>query len=107
MVGGVVALVAFLVTLIAFAAAAGHAGYLALLSTAAKKRPGGQPAVEFVKGRLPVAGVTLGVTLLALLIASGDSTGADIFAILLGGGGGYASLKALQSTHTRFRNGQY
>jgi hypothetical protein len=104
--GAVVALVAFVVTLVAVLAAAGHAGYLALLSSAAKKRPGGQPAVEFVKKRLPVAGATLGVTLLALLISTGGPT-ADIFAILLGGGGGIASLKALQSTQTRFRNGQY
>lgn len=100
-------LVALIVTLVAVLAAAGHAGYLAMLSSVAKKRPGGQPTVEFVKKRIPVAGAALGVTLLALLIASGDSVSADIIGILVGGGGGLTSIKALQSTQTRFRSGQY
>ncbi len=100
-------LVALLVTLVAVLAAAGHAGYLAMLSSVAKKRPGGQPALEFVKKRVPVAGATLGVTLLALLISTGDSASMDVVAILLGGGGGFASIKALQSTQERFRGGQY
>lgn len=104
---GVVGLVAFLVTLVAFLAAAGHAGYLAMISTAAKKRAGGQPAVGFVKKRAPVAGVTVAVTLLAMLISQASGVGADVFAILLGGGGGFASLKALQTTQTRFRKGDY
>jgi hypothetical protein len=104
---GVVGLVALLVTLVAVLAAAGHAGYLAMLSSVAKKRPGGQPALEFVKKRVPVAGATLGVTLLALLISTGDSASMDVVAILLGGGGGFASIKALQSTQERFRGGQY
>lgn len=103
----VLALVAFLVTLAAVLAAAGHAGYLAMLTSAAKKRPGGQPAVEFAKKRYPVAGGTLAVTLLAMLIATGETAGADVLAILLGGGGGFASLKALQSSQSRFRGGQF
>ncbi|MFB9569711.1 hypothetical protein [Saccharopolyspora hordei] len=102
-----VALVAFLVTLAALLAAAGHAGYLAMLSSAAKKRAGGQPAVEFAKKRFPVAGVGLGVTLLAFLIAAGGGFGADVFAMLLGAGGGIGSVKALQTSQSRFRNGQY
>lgn len=104
--GPVIGLVAFLVTLVAFLAAAGHAGYLAMISTAAKKRAGGQPAMQFVRKRVPVAGVAVAVTLLALLIQAGG-VGADVFAILLGGGGGYAALKALQTTQTRFRKGDY
>ncbi|MDR7302574.1 hypothetical protein [Haloactinomyces albus] len=104
--GAVVDVVAFIVTLVAFVAAAGHGGYLAMLSSAARKRPGGQPAVDFARKRMPVTGVTLGVTLLALLISSGG-VGADIVAILLGGGGGIASVKALQSSQTRFRSGRY
>ncbi|RCW46675.1 hypothetical protein DFQ14_10111 [Halopolyspora algeriensis] len=102
----VVDVVAFLVTLVAVVAAAGHGGYLAMLSTAARKRPGGGPAAEFARTRMPVAGATLGVTLLALLLSSGG-TGMDIVAILLGGGGGLASVQALQSSRTRFRNGEY
>lgn len=104
--GPVIGLVAFLVTLVAFLAAAGHAGYLAMISTAAKKRAGGQPAMRFVRKRVPVAGVSVAVTLLALLIQMGG-IGPDVFAILLGGGGGYASLKALQTTQNRFRKGDY
>ena len=105
--GMVISLVALLVTLAAVIAAAGHAGYLAMLTSAAKKRPGGQPAADFAKKRYPIAGVGLGVTLLALLISNGDSVGADVFATLLGLGGGVGSLKALQSTQSRFRKGDF
>jgi hypothetical protein len=104
---GIIGLVALLVTLAALVVAGGHAGYLAMLSSAANKRPGGRPAAEFAKKRYPIAGVGLGVTLLALLISTGDSAGADVFAILLGAGGGVGSLKALQSTQQRFRKGEY
>ncbi|KEI45118.1 hypothetical protein [Saccharopolyspora rectivirgula] len=103
----VVALVAFLVTLAALLAAAGHAGYLAMLASAAKKRPGGEPAVKFARSRIPVAGAGLAVTLLAFLIGTGDSVGADIFAMLLAGGGGFGSVKALQTTQSRFRKGEF
>ncbi|MDI2028927.1 hypothetical protein QFW96_09910 [Saccharopolyspora sp. TS4A08] len=104
--GMVIGLVALLVTIAAVIAAAGHAGYLAMLTSAAKKRPGGQPAVEFAKKRYPVAGVGLGVTLLALVISSGG-VGADVFATLLALGGGAGSLKALGTTQSRFRKGEF
>lgn len=103
----VIGLVALLVTLGAVIAAGGHAGYLAMLTSAAKKRPGGQPAADFAKKRYPIAGVGLGVTLLALLINTGDTMGPDIFAILLGLGGGVGSLKALQTSQSRFRKGDF
>lgn len=103
---GIIGLVALLVTLAAVAVAGGHAAYLAMLTSAAGKRPGGKPAAEFAKKRYPIAGVGLAVTLLALLISTGG-TGADVFAILLGAGGGVGSLKALQSTQGRFRKGEY
>lgn len=101
----VIGVIAFIVTLVGFVAAAGHAGYLAMLTSAAKKRPGGQAAVEFTKKRYPVAGVALGVTVLALLISNG-SIGADIFAILLGGGGGVGAIKSLQTSQKRLHNGE-
>ncbi|SDR15315.1 hypothetical protein [Actinopolyspora saharensis] len=104
--GTIVDVVAFLVTLLAVLAAAGHAGYLALLSNAARKRPGGQNAVNFTKKRAPVAGVTLGLGLLALLISSGG-VAADVFAILLGGGAGIGSMAALRSTQSDFHAGRY
>ena len=93
-----------LVALVAFLAAAGHGGYLALMTSTAKKRPGGDAVVEFAKKRAPVAGGTLAVTLLALLLAGGGNT-AGIFAILLGGGAGVVSVKALQSSQSRLRSG--
>ena len=37
----------------------------------------------------------------------GGSIGWDVFAILLGGGSGIGSVKALQSTQARFRGGQF
>ncbi|MFC7341819.1 hypothetical protein [Saccharopolyspora griseoalba] len=98
---------ALLVTLAAVVVAGGHAAYLAMLNSAASKRAGGRPAAAFAKKRLPIAGVGLGVSLLALLISTGDSAGADVFAILLGAGGGVGSLKALQSTQQTFRKGEY
>lgn len=103
----VVNLVAFIVTLVALVAAAGNAGYLAMLTSAAKKRPGGQPAVDFAKKRYPIAGVAFGVSLLSVLIATSTGVGADIFAMLLAGGGGLTSVKALQSTQTQFHKGQF
>lgn len=100
-------IVAFLVTFFALIAAVGHAGYLGMLTSAARKRPGGQPVVDFAKKRYPVAGITLGITLLGFLIALGGSIGGDVFAMVVSAGGGIGSLKALQSTHGRFRSGQY
>lgn len=104
--GAIFDLVAFLVTLAAVLASAGYAGYLTMLSSAARKRPGGGPAVQFARKRAPIAGVTLGLSLLALLVSTGG-VGFDIFAILLGGGAGAASMKALQGTQSDFRAGRY
>ncbi|MEU6129310.1 hypothetical protein ABZ805_09075 [Saccharopolyspora sp. NPDC047091] len=105
--GALIGIVALLVTLVAVAAAAGHGAYLGMLTSAAKKRPGGQPVADFARKRLPVAGATLAVTVVALLIALGGSGGADVFAMLLGAGGGVGALKALQTTQTKFRNNDY
>jgi hypothetical protein len=104
--GAAIGLVAFLVTLVAFIAAAGHTGYLAMISTAAKKRAGGEPAVAFARKRLPAAGVTVGVALLAMLISTGG-VGADVLAILLGAGTGLTSVRALRTSQARFRGGDY
>lgn len=105
--GAVVGLVALLITLASVAVAGGHMGYLAMLNKAAQKRAGGQPAAEFARKRFPIAGVGLGVTVVALLFAIGGNTGADIFAILLGAGGGFASLKSLQSSQQKLRSGNF
>lgn len=105
--GAIVGVIALIVTLVAVLPAAGHAVYLGMLTSAARKRPGGQPAADFARKRMPIAGVTLGVTVLALLISTGGAVGADIFAMLLGGGGGAAALQALQRSQHQLRSGEF
>ena len=97
-------LIAVLVTLAGLLAAAAHVGYLAMLGSAANRRAGGAPVSQYVRSRVPVAGVSLGVALLALLLTAGGPA-ADILAILAGVGSGVVSYQALQSTRTRYRSG--
>jgi hypothetical protein len=96
--------IAVLAALFGLLAAAAHGGYLAMLGSAANRRAGGEPASQYVRGRVPVAGVTFGVALLALLLSSGGPA-ADILAILAGAGSSVAGYHALQSTRTRYRSG--
>lgn len=97
-------LIAFLVALAGLLAAAAHGGYLAMLGSAANRRAGGEPVAQYVRSRVPVAGVTLGVALLALLLTRGG-VGADILAILAGAGSGLVGYQALQGSRTRYRSG--
>ncbi len=97
-------LIAVLAALAGFLAAAAHGGYLAMLGSAASRRAGGEPVGDYVRSRAPVAVVTLGVALLALLLTRGGA-GADVLAILAGAGSGVVGYQALQSTRTRYRSG--
>jgi hypothetical protein len=97
-------LIAVLAALAGLLAAVAHGGYLTMLGTAANRRAGGEPVNQYVRSRVPVAAVTLGVALLALLLATGGPA-ADILAILAGGGSGIVGYHALQSTRTRYRSG--
>lgn len=97
-------LIAVLTALAGFLAAAAHGGYLAMLGSAANRRAGGAPISQYVRSRFPVAGVTLGVAFLALLLTTGG-VGADILAILAGAGSGVVGYQALQSSRTRYRSG--
>jgi hypothetical protein len=97
-------LIAVLAALAGLLAALAHGGYLAMLGSAANRRAGGEPVSQYVRSRIPVAGVTVGVALLALLLTTGG-TGADILAIVAGAGSGVVSYQALQSTRTRYRSG--
>jgi hypothetical protein len=96
--------IAVLAALAGLLAAAAHGGYLAMLGSAANRRAGGEPISQYVRGRVPVAGVTLAVALLALLLSTGG-TAADILAILAGAGSGVISYQALQNSRTRYRSG--
>ena len=97
-------LIAVLAALAGLLAAAAHGGYLALLGSAANRRAGSEPVSEYVRSRVPVAVVTLGVALLALVLAA-HGPAADILAILAGAGSGVVGYQALQSTRTRYRSG--
>lgn len=102
--GTIVNLVAVLIAITSVLAALGHAGYLAMLNSAANKRPGGGPIATYVRSRWPVAGGTSAASLLALLFTAGGST-LDILAIILAVGSGAVATKALQSTQARYRSG--
>ncbi|MDQ4011113.1 MAG: hypothetical protein M3228_10575 [Actinomycetota bacterium] len=97
-------LIAVLAALAGLLAALGHGGYLAMLGSAANRRAGGDPINQYVRSRVPVAVVTLGVALFALLLTTGGSF-ADVLAIVAGAGSGVVGYQALQGTRARFHSG--
>lgn len=99
----VVHLVAVIVALAGLLVALGHDGYLAMLSSAANKRAGGEPITQYVKSRWPVAGGITVAALVALLLTAGPLV-PDVLAILLGAGSGLAANNALQTTRRRYRS---
>ena len=96
-------LIAVIVAILAVVAAVVHGGYLAMLNSAAKRRPGAAHITQWVNGRWGVAGATGGVALLALFFTGGGAF-LDVLAILIGAGSGVAATKALQETQQRFRS---
>jgi hypothetical protein len=103
--GAVFGIVAAVVALVGLLVALGHVGYLAMLSSAAKKRGiSGGTTTDYVNGRWKVAGGTAAVALLGLLLTSGDSVPVDVIGLLVGGGAGLYAKQALDSTRSRFRS---
>lgn len=103
--GTIVNLIAVIIAIAGLLAALGHAGYLALLNSAANKRAGGAPVALYVRGRWPIAGGTTAVAVLALLLTTATSVPVDILGALLGAGSGVVAAKALRSTQARYRTG--
>ncbi|APU17555.1 hypothetical protein UA75_28310 [Actinoalloteichus sp. GBA129-24] len=99
----VIHFLAVIVTLVGLVAAVGNGGYLAMLNAAAKKRAGGGPVTDYVKGKLPQAGGIAAAALLALLFTNG-SVPLDILAIVVGAGSGVAATNALNATRKRYQS---
>jgi hypothetical protein len=102
--GAVIGLVAAVIALVGVLAALGHVGYLYLLNKAARQRgPAGGATLDYVNGRWKVAGGTVLVALVGLLLTSGG-VAPDLLGLLLGGGAGIAAKRALDSTRKQFPN---
>jgi flagellar basal body-associated protein FliL len=98
-------LIAIILAIAAVVATLAHAGYLAMLNSAANKRAGGQPIAQYIRSRWPIAGVTTAAALLAWLLTNGGDF-LDTVSILLAAGSGVTATKALQSTQQRYRTDQ-
>ncbi|KAA2264642.1 hypothetical protein F0L68_05970 [Solihabitans fulvus] len=102
--GTVIGAIATIIALVGLLATLAHAGYLGMLNSVARKRAGGGPVVEYVRGRWMVAGVTVGAAVLGLLLTSGGVV-PDILGILLAGGAGLAATQSIQQTRKRLDRG--
>src|SRR4051794_34197670 len=99
--GTVIGIVAFVIALLGLAATLANVGYLAMLSSAASKRAGGEPIAQYVRGRLPLA-AGLAVAGLVGLLLTGGSVVPDIIGLVVGAGSGAFAYQALQDTRQRF-----
>lgn len=96
--------VAFLIALAGLLVTVGNAGYLMMLSSAAKgKGVSGEPTAEYVRGQRKSAAVLLLVAVIGLVSTSGGSI-PDLVGLILGAGSGLGAYRALGGTRKRFHN---
>jgi hypothetical protein len=102
--GAAFGVVAFLIALAGLLVTLGNAGYLAMLSSAARgKGISGEPTAEYVRGQRKAAGVLLLVALIGLAFTSGGAI-PDLIGLVLGAGSGLGAYRALGATRRRFHN---
>ncbi len=97
-------LIAIVVSLVAVVAALGYDGYLALLTSVARRRPGGEPIVRAIRSRWVPAAITTVTALLALLIAGGGVV-SNVFAIVIAGVSGMVAIRNLQGARQQLSEG--
>jgi hypothetical protein len=99
----VIGLIATIVAVLGLLGALGYGGYLLMLQSVAKKRPGASHLAGDARRRLPAAGGLTLVALIALLFTNGGVT-PDVIGLLLGGGAGLVSVNQLQAARRRLAN---
>lgn len=103
--GAAFGVVAFLVALAGLLVTLGNAGYLAMLSSAAKSKGlSGEPTGAYVQSQRKPAGILVLVALIGLALVAGGGTVLDLVGLVLGGGSGVAAYRALGATRQRFHN---
>ncbi|HEY2191623.1 MAG TPA: hypothetical protein VGH76_04865 [Actinomycetospora sp.] len=101
--GTVIDLIATIVAVLGLLGALGYGGYLLMLQSVAKKRPGASHLAGDARKRLPAAGgLTLGA--LVALLFTGGGLAPDVIGLLLGGGIGLVSVNQLQAARRRLAN---
>jgi hypothetical protein len=104
--GTALGIVAALIALVGLLVALGHAGYLAMLNSAARKRGlAGEATAQYVRERRGVAIGTTAAAAIGLLLTTGGSLPVDVIGAALSAGGGLAAKRALEGTRDRFRSG--